>query len=141
SPEPTLRIKHKPRLPEIFFLGIILTAVGINYLVFRLFHANYFLWYLKAGPIISLASGFLSPTWTSMKARIGLISSNPAAYIAACMQVLGIFFSSLAPSKSSQKVQPKNIGIDIGLDGGVVKVFDDILYLLVVLVMAILALA
>ncbi|PYS80958.1 MAG: riboflavin synthase, partial [Acidobacteria bacterium] len=138
---PPLMIRNDQRLPAVCFLGIILALIGVNWFLFGLFHRKYFLWYLNNGPIISLAAGFLAPTWTSMKARVGLISSNPAAYIAACMQVLGIFFSSLAPSKSSQKVQPKNIGIDIGLDGGVVKVFDDILYLLIVLVMAILALA
>src|SRR6266404_6088251 len=100
---PPLMIRNHPRLPAVFFLGIILAFTGVNWFLFGLFHGKYFLWYLKNGPIISLAAGFLAPTWTTMKARVGLISSNPAAYIAACMQVLGVFFLSLAPSKSSQK--------------------------------------
>ncbi len=141
KPTPVVDIKNKSRLPQVFFLGIILAVVVINFLVFRLFRTNYFLWYLKAGPIISLASGFLAPTWTSMKARIGLISSNPAAYLAACQQIVGVFWNSIAPLNSKIKPQPKNIGIDIGLGGMLATLFDDLLYLVFVLVMAVLGAA
>src|SRR2546423_5709187 len=133
-------IQAKARLPQFLFLAIILVLLAANWFVFELFHQKYFLWYLNNGPIISLAAGFLALTWTSMKARIGLISSNPAAYIAACLQVLGVLFYSLAPAKSSQVVEPSKTEIDIGLNGALVKLFDNVIYVLLALVMAVLSL-
>ena len=133
-------IREKARLPQFLFLAIILMLLAANWFVFELFHQKYFLWYLNNGPIISLAAGFLALTWTSMKARIGLISSNPAAYIAACLQVLGVLFYSLAPAKSSQVVDPSRTEIDIGLNGAFVKLFDNLIYVLLALVMALLSL-
>ena len=131
NPEP------KP-VPAIVFLGMIVAAIGMNWFLFRLFGGKYFLWYLKNGPIISLATGFLAPTWTSMKARLGLISSHPAAYIAACHHVLGTFLVSIRPLTSSEKSRPKDIGVDIGLNGAFAKVFDRVLYLVLTLLMVVL---
>ena len=134
--------RPRPLLTGFVFLGILLTLIGLNWSLFRFFvHQNYFLWYLKNGALISLATGFLAPTWTQMKARIGLISSNPVAYVAACQQVLGVFMSSLVPSKSLQKAQPKALDFDIGLNFWFVEIFDDLVYWLLVLVMLLLTLA
>src|SRR5437870_3022644 len=140
SARPMPAILNRARLPQVFFLAIILVLLTANWFLFGLFHQKYFLWYLNNGPVISLAAGFLALTWTSMKARIGLVSSNPAAYIGACLQVLGVFFYSLAPTKSSAAVAQENADIDIGLDDAFVKVFDNVIYIFLALVMAVLSL-
>ncbi len=115
--------------------------IAVNWFLFRLFGGKYFLWYLKNGPIISLATAFLGPTWTSLKARSGLISAHPAVYLGACMQILGVFFTSLSPKRRKQKVRPDDMAGELGLDSGLVKAFDDFLYVLLVLAMVVLSLA
>jgi hypothetical protein len=123
----------------ILFLGIMLALIGLNWFVFRLFGGRYFLWYLKSGPIISLASGFLAPTWTKLKARVGLVSAHPAVYFGACLQILGVFFVSMAqPMRRSTK--PSENLVEIG-DGPLMKLFDNLIYPLLVLVMGILSFA
>ena len=133
--------RPRPLLARLIFLVILLTLIGVNWTLFRLFaHQNYFLWYLKNGALVSLATGFLAPTWTHMKARIGLISSDPVAYGAACQQILGVFMYSLAPSASSQKTQPKALDFDIGLNLWLATIFDDLVYWLLIVVMLLLTL-
>ena len=88
----------------VLFLGIMLALIGLNWFLFRLLSARYFLWYLKSGPIISLATGFLAPTWTRFKARQGMVSAHPSVYFGACLQILGVFFVSMAqPMRRSNK--------------------------------------
>src|SRR5207247_2320073 len=48
-------IRNRARLPQVFFLAIILTLLAANWFLFGLFHQKYFLWYLNNGPVISLA--------------------------------------------------------------------------------------
>ena len=123
----------------ILFLGIMLALIGLNWFLFRLFGARYFLWYLKSGPIISLATGFLAPTWTKLKARLGLVSAHPAVYFGACLQILGVFFVSMAqPMRNSKK--PAEDVVEIG-DGRLMELFDNLLYPLLVFVMGILSFA
>lgn len=123
----------------VLFLGIMLALIGLNWFLFRYFKARYFLWYLKSGPIISLAAGFLAPTWTKLKARLGLVSAHPAVYFGACLQILGVFFVSMAqPLRRSQKTS-ENI-VDIG-DGPLMRLFDNLIYPILVFVMAILSFA
>ena len=131
-----------PGLAPFVHLVLMLGLICLNWLVFRdLMHQNYFLWYLKNGALISLATGFLALTWKEMKARIGLISSHPSAYVGACLVVLGVFVYSLSPTNSTEKAQPKEIGFDIGLNLTVARVLDDVLYILLSIVMALLSLA
>ena len=123
----------------LLFLGIMLALIGINWFLFRLFSARYFLWYLKSGPIISLATGFLAPIWTKLKARLGLVSAHPAVYFGACLQILGVFFVSMAQPMRLSKRSPEDV-IEIG-DGPLMKLFDNLLYPLLVLVIALLSFA
>jgi riboflavin synthase len=132
--------RTRPLQSAILFLGIILAMIAVNWFLFRLFGGKYFLWYLKNGPIISLATAFLGPTWTSLKARTGLISAHPAVYLGACMQILGVFFASLAPARSTQEQRPDDMAGELGLDRGLGKAFDDFLYVLLVLAMVVLSL-
>src|SRR6266480_5525700 len=44
---PPLMIRNHPRMPAVFFLGIILALIGVNWFLFGLFHGKYFLLYLK----------------------------------------------------------------------------------------------
>lgn len=145
SPEsespPSPKPRTAPRQPAVLFLVIILATIAVNWFLFRLFGGRYFLWYLKNGPIISLATAFLGPTWTSLKARTGLISAHPAVYVGACFQVLGVFFQSLAPAGNAPKTDRNEMAEELALDGGLVKVFDDVLYLLLILMMVVLSLA
>ena len=130
-----------PRQSAILFLGILVVMIAVNWFLFRLFGGKYFLWYLEKGPIISLATAFLGPTWTSLKARTGLISAHPAVYLGACMQILGVFFASLSPTRSTQELRPADMAGELGLDSGLGKAFDDFLYVLLVLAMVVLSLA
>jgi riboflavin synthase len=123
-------------------LGLLLGVVCLNWLVFKtLLHQNYFLWYLKNGVLISLATPFLALTWKDMKVRIGLISSHPSAYVSAWLQVLGVFIYSLAPLDSTRKSKPKDVGFDIGLYSGFAEVLDSILYYVMAILMLLLGLA
>lgn len=123
-------------------LVLILGLIFLNWLVFkRVLHQNYFLWYLKNGVVISLATPFLALIWKDMKVRIGLISSHPSAYVSACLQLLGVFVTSLAPLDSHQKAQPRDVGFDIGLYSWLAEVLDSFLYFLVAIVMLVLGLA
>ena len=140
SPVPP-KPRTRPRQSAILFLGIMLAMIAVNWFLFRLFGGKYFLWYLKNGPIISLGTAFLGPTWTSLKARTGLISAHPAVYLGACMQILGVFFASLSPTRSTQELRPDVMAGELGLDSGLGKAFDDFLYVLLVLAMVILSLA
>lgn len=131
-----------PLLAPFLHLVLMLSLISLNWLVFRhLMHQNYFLWYLKNGALISLATGFLALTWKDMKARIGLISSHPSAYVGACFQILGVFVFSLAPTKSGEKTEPKDLPFDIGLNFKFFEVLDNVLYILLALVMLLLCLA
>jgi hypothetical protein len=121
----------------ILFLGLMLALIGLNWFLFRSFGGRYFLWYLKSGPIISLATGFLAPTWTKLKARLGLVSAHPAVYFGACLQILGVFFVSIAQPMLSSKQPSENV-VEIG-DGPLMKLFDSLLYPLLVFVMGILS--
>lgn len=123
----------------ILFLDIMLALIGMNWFLFRLFGGKYFLWYLKSGPIISLATGFLAPTWTKLKARTGLVSAHPAVYFGACLQILGVFFVSMAQPMRISKAATEDV-VEIG-DSPLVKSFDNLLYPLLVFVMGILSFA
>lgn len=130
-----------PRLAPLLHLILMVSVISLNWLVFRDFmHQNYFLWYLKNGAMISLATGFLALTWKDMKARIGLISSHPSAYFAACFQILGVFVYSQS-TINTEKAQPKEIDFDIGLNFKIVRVIDDVLYFVLSIVMILLGLA
>ena len=129
------------QLWTVLSLGIILTVVGLDWLIFRAFHGSYFLWFLKYGPVISLAAGFLAPVWTAMKERLGLISANPMVYVAACLQLSGVFLVSLGSTNKDKTAQPKELGIDIGLNGTLVTVFDNLTYSVLMLVMAALSIS
>jgi hypothetical protein len=123
------------------FLGVMLALIGLNWFLFRWFGSRYFLWYLNNGPIISLASGFLAPTWTKLKARLGLVSAHPAVYFGACLQILGVFFVSMAqPMRRANKSADAGIEIELG-DGPLMKLSDNLLYPLLIFVMGILSFA
>ena len=123
----------------VLFLGIMLALIGFNWFLFRLLGSRYFLWYLKNGPIISLATGFLAPTWTKLKARFGLVSAHPAVYFGACLQVLGVFLVSMAQPMRLSKRSAEDV-VEIG-DGPLVKLFDNLLYPLLVFVMGLVSFA
>ena len=127
----------KRRLPAILYFGLIVLMLALNWLAFRFFRINYFLWYLKSGPLISLAAGFLAPTWTKLKARTGLVSAHPAVYAGACMQILGVFFLSVSPT-GRPKQAPATQVAEIG-DTKPMRAFDAILYIPIVIVMCLLA--
>ena len=134
--------RPRPVAAIFLHLGIILVLIYLNWMLFRVFfHQNYFLWYLKNGALISLATGFLALTWTGMKARLGLISSHPSAYYAACLQTLGVFVNSLSPTNSEEKPEPKEIPFDIGLNFKFFEILGDVLYILLALVMLLLCFA
>jgi riboflavin synthase len=141
SEESVEKDPNPPLLRAAFFFGIIIAAIGLNWYLFKLFHVRYFLWYLQKGPLISIAAAFIGPTLTSLKARFGLISTNPAIYAGACLQVLGVFISSLSPSHTSATVRRKASGTSIRLNSPFARVFDNVLYVPLVLVMAVLSLA
>ncbi len=69
--------RPQPLLAILLHLGLILGVVCLNWLLFRVFmHQNYFIWYLKNGALIAIASAFLALTWKDMKARrVDLITS------------------------------------------------------------------
>lgn len=123
-------------MPGVVYLGIILLLIMLNWFAFRFWHANYFLWYLKNGPIISLATGFLAPIWTRLKARIGLISAHPAVYVGACLQILGVFLVSLGGISKGTRTETSD-DPEIG-DGRFVQLFDQMLFVLLALVMTVL---
>ena len=132
----SLRKRH---LPAIFYLAVIVVLAGLNWITFRFFlRTNYFLWYLKSAPLISLAAGFLAPTWTKLKARVGLVSAHPAIYVGACLQVLGIFFLSVrpaGPSTTREQFVP-----ELG-DTRLTRTLDAVLYVPILIVMCLLATA
>lgn len=130
------------RPKTLMHLLLILVLIFLNWLVFQRFlHQNYFLWYLKNGVVISLATPFLALIWKDMKVRIGLISSHPSAYVAACFQLLGVFVYSLAPLDSDKRAEPRDVGFDIGLYSGLAEALDSFLYYVVAIVMLVLGLA
>ena len=129
----------RKRFPTAFYLGIILFVIAMNWIVFRSFHANYFLWYLKNGAIISLVTGFLAPTFTKLDARLGLVSAHPAMYVGTCEQLLGVFIFSLSPASNKLKSQTRPVP-EIG-DNRLTTLFDEILYIPIVIVLGLLALA
>jgi len=129
---------ERRRLPRVLYLGLILLLIALNWIAFRFFaHSNYFLWYLKNGPIISLATGFLAPTWTKLKARTGLISAHPAVYVGACSQILGVFLLSLVPASNGAPKKVKEVR-EIG-DNKVTQLLDRVLYPPIVMIMWLLA--
>ncbi len=131
-----------PLSRALFHLGLLIAVVVLNWFAFKLFfNQNYFLWYLKNGVLISLATPFLALVWKDMKVRIGLISSHPTAYVSALLQVLGVFVYSLAPLDSGSRPKPKRIGFDIGLNSPLARLLDSVLYLVIALVLLVLSLA
>ena len=140
--EPDAPTPPWPLSRALFHLGILIVLVVLNWFAFKLFlKQNYFLWYLKNGVLISLATPFLALVWKDMKVRIGLISSHPTAYFSALLQVLGVFVKSLAPLDSDHRLKPKRIGFDIGLNGSLARVLDGVLYYPISLVLLFLSLA
>jgi riboflavin synthase len=126
----------------LFHLGVLIALVVLNWFSFKAFlNQNYFLWYLKNGALISLATPFLALVWKDMKVRVGLISSHPSAYFSALFQVLGVFVHSLAPLDSENRPKPKRIGFDIGLNSTFGRVLDSLLYYVIALVLLFLSLA
>ncbi|MDT7602198.1 MAG: hypothetical protein QOF61_195 [Acidobacteriota bacterium] len=131
--------RPRPRLAVFVGFLIIVGMVCLNRWLFRVaFRTDYFLWYLKNGALISLATGFLKLVWDGMKARLGLISTHPAAYIAACLQLLGVFTLSLSPARRRQRLRPKEVAFDIGLNSAASRALDEILYFFLAFVMLLL---
>ena len=125
----------KRRRPPIFYFAVILAVAGLNWLAFRLYGSNYFLWYLKNGPLISLATALLAPTWTKLKARVGLVSPHPSVYVGACLQSLGFYIMSIAPVRDvdSAQIEAEN-SIAMG-DTPFVKRLDNLVYPVIAAVM------
>lgn len=102
--------------------------IAANWFAFRMFgHTSYFQWYLQAGPVISLATGFLGLIWEDLAARKALISANPAQYFGACLQLTGAFYFSLGTQDRSPKETFREENVSLG------KVWDDWMTLLLTL--------
>lgn len=117
-----------PLLRAALHFGFIVALIAINWYLFRLLHVNYFLWYLQKAPFITIAAGFLVPIITNMTAGLGLISTNPAIYAGACIQVVGVFVTAIGEWKSGAPLRLKPTSLYLGLTGGVARVFDGLLY-------------
>lgn len=121
--------------------AIIVALVLANRWLFRLvLGTDYLLWYLQSGTVISLAAGFLAPVWGSVKARCGLISQHPAAYVGACLQLIGVFFVALSPASRERKTRPSGAcaGVPMGLDAPFARSLDDFFYGLLAFLMLLL---
>lgn len=133
-----------PLVAALAAFALLVALVLFNRWLFRvLFGADYLLWYLREGIIISLASGFLASVWGdgNIKARFGLISQHPAAFIGGCLQLLGIFVTSLSPTRRGSKARPTApVPHDIGLDSPLPAALDEFVYGLLAFVMLLLGL-
>ncbi len=102
------------------FLAIPL-LIAVNWLAFGVFsEKSYLAWYLQAGTVISLATGFLGLIWENLAARKALISANPAEYFGACLQLTGAFCYSLGTHHRSPKEKriSQNASLEKVWDGG-----------------------
>ena len=140
-----MRLRRPPPLvAALVYLAIIVALVLFNRWLFRvLFGTDYLLWYLREGIVISLASGFLASVWDDdrVNARFNLISQNPAAFVGGCLQLLGIFVTSLSPTRRGSKPRPTAfLNLDISLDSPLGAALDEFLYGVLALVMFLLCL-
>ena len=125
-------------LRAVLSLGIIVAIIGVNWSLFRLFHTNYFLWYLQKAPLISIAAGFLVPIISSMTASLGMVSTNPAIYAGASLQVVGVFVTSISTWTSAAPERLKRSSLNLGLTSAFGRAFDNVMYTLLMLVLAVL---
>lgn len=136
------RFRPRPFVAALVAFAIIVALVVLNRWLFRAaLGENYFVWYLRSGTLISVAAGVLGLVWVDARARLGLISQHPAAYLAACLQLIGVFVFSLSPTRRGQKARPTApADFDIGLDAPLASGLDEFLYGLLALVMLLLCL-
>ena len=135
----SVRSRPRPVLAVFLHLGLITGAVVLDWFLFSVvFKQNFFLWFLKNGSVINLATAFLALVWKDLRARIGLISSHPSAYFAACFQLIGVFIYSIG---STRNAQPKELPFDIGLNNRPSQILDNVFYTLLSLMMAVMCLA
>ena len=100
-------IKLKRAILYLTLPGLIV----LNYWMFRqMVGVDYFSWYLDKGPIISLAMGFVALIWEELDTREGLLSANPALYLAACFTLAGILSNSLGVHLEGSKYDRAKTG-------------------------------
>ena len=134
--------RPRPFVAALVAFAILVALVALNRWLFRVaFGTDYLLWYLKSGVVISLASGFLASVWDDAEARFNLISQNPAAFVAGCLRLLGVFVFSLSPTRRGRKARPAAAaGLNIGLDSPLAAALDEFFYGVLALVMLLLCL-
>ncbi|HKO98417.1 MAG TPA: hypothetical protein VJU86_15575 [Pyrinomonadaceae bacterium] len=131
--------RPRPVLAVFLHLGIITGVIWLDWMLFSvLFKQNFFVWFLKNGSVISLATGFLGLVWKDLKVRLGLIASHPSAYYAACLQLVGVFIISIG---STGNGKPKELPFDIGLNNKPGQILDGVFYILLSLLMAVMCMA
>jgi hypothetical protein len=80
------------RLEKFLWFAIMPSLVVLNWFLFRrLADQNYFLWYLKYGSVIGLATTFFRLFVDIEKFQEGLISSHPLKYIRDITSTVGLF--------------------------------------------------
>ena len=112
-------MNETPRLIRtvVWYLAIPF-LIAVNWFLFRRFApTGYFVWYLKNGSIISLATGFLGLFW-DLEKRKELISLDPVEYFSTCIKITGGFLVSLGthlrtPNDEQQKTSLKTIAPDL----------------------------
>lgn len=81
-----------PTVAKAFIYATLPLLVVLNWLAFRYFGVNYFLWFLAKGPVIALSTSFVALIWSELDAQNDLVSLNPVRYLIACFVIAGVTF-------------------------------------------------
>jgi len=72
-------------------LAGLLLACTINFYLFKyILGLNYFEFYLKSGVVVAFSILLLELAWKDLEKNDGLVSADPADYIGACLQLIGL---------------------------------------------------
>jgi hypothetical protein len=83
-----------------FFIGTAILVVwlaALSWVFSRYGWGNYFLWYVKNGALISVATSFMGLIWDKLEeVQRGLVSLHPVRFMSSGLQLVGVFIQAVA---------------------------------------------